>query len=212
MTVYQGTDLLDLTPERATSPDAQHVLRFGAVVDDVAGAFGVAWASRYQVWSSVFRYTCQTRAEIATLKTFLAARRGRYAPCWVPTWTADLTLTVVPNNITQALTITDPGPVARSLLGTRSARYVAVIPAGAGGIYGLIVVPLAIGAPHDNGDGTYTLRTDTVYAGPTLPIDRYRVSILKYARLDTDAVRIDYSARDAVRAVLSFVELPWETP
>lgn len=212
MTTYIGSTLLDLTPDVDTKGATDHTRRFGAFVENPSGVFGVAWGDRYQAWTKTFRYVCRSRAEIATLKSFLAERAGRYLPCWVPTWNDDLVLTVVPDSLTSSITALHPGPSGMALLGTSAARHVAIIPPGADGIYGLIVAPMSVGAATDNGDGTVLVRTDAVYFGPTFPAASYRVSLLKFARLDTDSVALDYSVPGVVTAVLPFVELPYETP
>lgn len=203
---YLGVEVLDVAPEREATA-REHVARFGAVLDNPAGAFAVSWQTGSLAWTRTFRYVCTTRAELAALRDFLARRAGRYAPVWVPTWTDDLPL--APGVTTGGATLTirsSVGAAALALLGTGPCRHCTVLPR-AGGVYSAL-----IRGAVDNGDGTATVTLDGVPGGPAITAQTGRVSLLKYARLDSDTITLDATVRAAVVALLPFRELPTETP
>lgn len=151
-----------------------------------------------------FSWSAYGRADIAALKAFIARRKGRVVPVWVSTDNADIVL------------------AQQALAGQSSIRIKRIG-------YSQLVFPTGNGRRHvsvkkkdgtlqafkvtsclDNLDGTETLVLDGQLAD-SYPVGAH-FSYLTLCRLESDEVRLAYTASHVCDAQLNFVELPKETP
>lgn len=153
-------------------------------------------------------WTAFGREEIATMREFLAARKGRAVPFWLPSYQGDATL--AEQLLTDAAIATIEWiRYAQQMYGTTGARrHVALWEHGVAGEFDLYRIEDA----DDPGNGaTETLTLDPIAVRDYDPATTV-VSFLKFGRLDVDLVDISYPDTEHAEAVIPFRELPMEAP
>ena len=85
-TLYRGHDLLTVMPNGREDRD-QELVTVTEVLDSLTGQAAAPigqWASPMFDWP--FIWFLPDRDTISEFLWWLAERRGRFSPCWVPTW------------------------------------------------------------------------------------------------------------------------------
>jgi hypothetical protein len=149
---------------------------------------------------------CDGPEEAAALRAFLDTRRGRLLPFWLPSWDEDLTLVADAGQGLDQLMISSPEDVGYHAL---------VYPLGAPRRHVQLWAPgqapsyHRITALEDWDSGVQEIDID-----PVLPVSittDWRVSFLRFCRLDTDAPRLEWDG-DTVSCALPIREIPAECP
>lgn len=203
MDTYKNYELLTETRVRNDSTDATFK-RGLSVIASVVGKRLVL--DRWGVPSVVssFAWSAYGRAEIATLKAFIARRKGRIAPCWVSTDNADLILA-------------QDTLAGQSTIRIKRIGYTQLVfPTGNGRRHVSVkkkdgtLQAFKVASCLDNLDGTETLVLDGQLSD-SYPAGAH-FSYLTLCRLESDEVRIAYTSPHVCDTQLNFVELPKETP
>jgi hypothetical protein len=201
---YRGFDVLEF-PANWPSNQKRDYNRSLVTLDPGAGPISVIDKGGTAITSQPFPWLMLNHSQVTTLRAFVLARFGRFAPFWIPTWDQDLVLV-------QDATAADTGIKIQSEFYTRfmfpnkARRYVAMIPMDQGGnVYRQITSSV------DNGDGTETLGFDSAI-GKIFPAARTMVSFLIFARLDADQVEIEWLNNDLAQTTIEIAELPREVP
>lgn len=151
-----------------------------------------------QTTDATLGWLATTRAEIAAMKQFIARRRGRLVPVWIPTLTQEMVVGASAASGQPVLSI--PNFDYSTYYTADTARRTLLIVAGG------TVIPATINSWIG---ANVTLSTNlpvTVPKGAT-------VSLLKLSRLQNDAITMtSIPGNIAVQSVMSFTELPSETP
>jgi hypothetical protein len=201
--IYRGHDLLSVMPNNREERDQRALMRV-ELLDSQTGQVSTrpAWAGL--LVDHPFTWTLDGRAEIGDFLQWCAFRRGRYTPCWVPTWRQELTLAEPAGSGDTELTIVDVG-YTTSLFPSEARRHLAIITATAGV---RTITPRRVTDALENGDGTEMLTLEAA-SGIALPIDTM-IAYLVLARLDSDDVELLWYHYQAAEAVVRLVELPRE--
>lgn len=203
MYYYKGYEVLTETPDRGAATTARHERGLSVIASTVGkrlvlDRWGVPSVIRSFTWAAF------GRPEVAALRAFIARRKGRVVPCWVPTGQADLTLAQAASAGADRITILRVGYASLVFPTGSGRRHLAV--SKRDGTSQAVQITSAI----DNQDGTESLVLDS-----TLP-ESYpagaHMSYLVLCRLESDLVRLAFTTPHTAEAQLSFVELPKETP
>lgn len=174
------------------------------VVDNQTGMVAVDSTAKGQpILSYQHSEKMLSRAEISAFLGFLSRRAGRRVPFWTPTQEDDFTLLSIGFNV---VTVESCGYSA-SVWPTGKRRHVAMIVCRPLTIYSVgDQILRGITAAVDNGDGTETLNLylANVDAGD---VGKVRLSLLRYCRLESDAVEMTWYGSCAAAARLGFREL-----
>lgn len=206
MSTHLGHDVLELNYNRLGAfQEALH--RKFVVLDSKMGLRTSDEQSPAPAVVRPFVWTALGDAEIATMRAFLDARKGRAVPFWLPTFQWDLKLSqdVIE---TQAIITIDWIRYVQQMWGTTAARRnVAVWTIG-----DPTMDFYRISAATDPGD----YQTETLTLDPPAirdyPAATRVVSFLKFCRLETDEVEINYPALGVAEATIQVRELPLEAP
>lgn len=203
MTSYKNHEVLTAVKDRTADSNAS-LSRGLSIVASAVGKHLVL--DRWGVPRIVrtFDYTALSRPEVAELKAFLARRRGRVVPCWVPTDNADLLLAQPALANEASLDVVAAGYTSNAFRGGNGRRHIAIKLAGGARFCAKVI------SCTENPDGTERLALDAAVP-QTLPAGT-AVSFLTLCRLESDASTITYMSPHVASARLSFVELPKETP
>jgi hypothetical protein len=200
-TLYRGHDLLTVMPNGREDRN-QDAVTAVYMLDSLTGqVFGAErWVSPVHEWP--FLWFLPDRSTINDFLWWVAERRGRYAPCWVPTWRRELTLRTAAGTADTTLTI-EAVDYTANLFPLESRRHIAaVIPAS--GVY--TVYPRRVTAAVDNGDGTETLTLESAFG---VALDSKSVlCFVVLCRLAEDGVVLSWPHPFAAEARTRFVELP----
>lgn len=206
MSLYLGLDVLDqAVHDRAGTVDESLRRKF-ALLDGGTGAREADAQSDAPAGARPFLWTCLSRAEVADLRAFLSARKGRCVPFWVPTYQQDLTLAADLASGASSATIRWVGYTAHMFPSGGGRRHVALYDPGASVAYRKVT------AATDPGTGlTESLALDSP-APRLFPAATTIVSFLRLCRLDEDEVRIQWTSRGFAQAELRLRDLPAEAP
>lgn len=154
-----------------------------------------------------FTWTAIGRGEIAAMRAFLDARKGRAVPFWLPSFQWDLALAadVAPNQ--SAATIMWVRYKQQMWRTTAARRHLALWSLG-----NSAMDYCRITAATDSGDyQTETLTLDPV-ARRSYSRAQTVLSFLKFCRLEEDRVEISYPTANIAEASVLVRELPLEAP
>lgn len=194
--VWQGYAVLDERPDRAEDIDETWA-RTLAVLDSLTGIVMTDETSGSPVIRRTYAWLLNGRAAIDKWKKWAAARAGRYAALWLPTFADDLELV-------QAV---GAGDTALRVKNTLSARYVGNHPLRAA-----VRIELADGTVlHRRVTGiteldaaTEAIGLDSALGIVVQPADVRRVMWMGLARLDADALEIHYETDSVARLQATF--------
>lgn len=200
-TLYRGHDLLTEMPNAREDRDHE-AMTVVDVFDSLTGQARVTvpWDTPVIDWP--FLWYLESRSRVNDFVWWLAERRGRFAPCWVPTWRRDLTLHTAAGSSDTDLVI-EWIDYTSVMFPHESRRHIAAIVPGSG-VY--TVVPRRITNAVDNGDGTETITIESAF-GQALTTKSV-LSFLVLCRLAEDEVTIHWFHPNAAEARTRFVELP----
>lgn len=204
---YLGYDVLELDFNRK-GPVEDRLDRDFALLDPETGKRLADEITVAPAGTRTFVWTAFGRAEIATMRTFLEARKGRAVPFWLPTYQFDLALA---EDLLTSATIATIEWVryTQQMLGTTGARrHIALWTEGIPGGMSYHLIEDA----DDPGNGTTESLTITPGATTDYDADATVISFLKFCRLESDQVRISYPDTDHAEAEIQIRELPLEAP
>lgn len=96
MTTYAGLDLLMIAPN-AVSQWGTSATRDTLAAANPQGNVVVTTTDAIARGTRTLDWTCETRADLTALTTFLDTRRGELVACWIPTYQTDLVVqSIVP--------------------------------------------------------------------------------------------------------------------
>ncbi len=208
--LYDGTELLVIEPMGGEA--AQRAVALEAAGETVAGVHGAGhtlFGEALPKETLALEWLCDSREELADLRAFLARRAGRLNPFWLSTFQHDVTplsmggssLTYQANGYAALfpLIADTPQPTERWVLRRPDGFCLAV----------------EVEDVTDNGDGTETLFFAVSYDSPLTadyPLSTFRVSRLRYARLEADEITTEYLAPALARVRVSAVTCPADAP
>lgn len=205
MATHQGLDVLEIDGdgrfERADAHDrAIVVLDAGHGRKDADDIEGVSGVHRDYLWTGL------GLSDVAALKAFIDARKGRAVPFWLATLEHDVTLNGDHN-------------AAHAFIDIVSIGYTENLFPYSGARRHLFFRSLATGAAFyrkvtssvNNLNGTESLYLDSAL-GVSVPVADYMVGFLRLCRLEEDEVTISWSARSHQAARIRLHELPLEAP
>jgi hypothetical protein len=203
MSTYLGVDLLDQQTHNMRESIRHSFSRKGTLVGSGLGRRTWDDDVGQAIPARSFTWLANGRSEIALLRAFLAARRGRFVPFWTPTFGAEIPLAAAASSGASTITIRFIS-YTRTMFQVLARRYLAFTrPQGTFFI-------AKVTASVDNGNGTETLNLSASLP-EDVPVDRL-VSYLAFCRLDSDDVPIRWQNPFLAEADLAFRELPLEVP
>lgn len=207
MTTYQGYDVLEINYNRIGRIE-ERVRRKFVLLDSVTGnrqsdEQGIAPSP-----VRPFSWLAFGRAEMAELRDFLDARKGRAVPFWLPSYQWDLSLYQDLDNLDTSAIISWVRYTSEMFSTSHGGRrHVALWDLGVGSFE-----YYEITAASDPGDGVTEALTLSPAAVRDYMASRTVISFLKLCRLDEDAVEIRYPSGDVAEATIQVRELPLEVP
>lgn len=170
-------------------------------LDNVTGLHTVRSHTTTPIASFEMTVTLVGRDEIIAFKQYVKDLKGRALPTWVPTWLPDMKPTT---DFSGTSMVIESIGYEDDLYPHNARKHLAIIDHT-----GEVFVRGVSGA-SDNGT-TETITLDATM-GQTIYANACLVSFLMYARIDSDALRIDWNSRELAEARIGFVELPREAP
>jgi hypothetical protein len=201
---YLGLDVLDGLPANEGAVQDGYVRRL-EVLDPGPGLMTVDARDVAPDWVRPVLWRCTSRAGATELREFLARRRGRAVPFWLPTFDEDLTLAADALTSVSTLSIVSCG-YSNLLFPLGPARRHLALQASPG-----TPIYRKVTAAVDNQDGTETLTLDTAIDRDLLA-GRAMISFLRYCRLDDDGPVIDWTGPAYCECALPVRELAAECP
>lgn len=149
-----------------------------------------------------YLWTCRNRAEIRAFQAWLAVRRGRLVPLWVPTWRRDLLLVQGVGASDPGISIQPCGYTQYAFLQKARQHVSFFLPDGS------LACRRVLQAQDNGASETLTLASALGQAAPVGTL----VCFLTYCRLASDDVELTYITDSIAEAQLHFVEIPEEAP
>lgn len=202
--IYQGFDVLEAQADgRLARIDAHE--REMALMGPATGRIAIDDVQGVSELVREYAWTCLGPADVATLKAFIDARRGRAVPFWLPSMERDLELN---GDFTAGhgfIDIETVGYTAQLFPWSGARRHLYLSAPG--------VTPIArkVTSAVNNLNGTESLYLDSPL-GASFPKATTVVSFLRLCRKEDDGVSISWTSRGYQTATLSFRELPLEAP
>lgn len=205
MTQYLGYDVLEAVADgRVSRVDSYErgMVSVGSPFGrlDVDDTEGVSEVVRAYAW------TCIGLSEVAVLKAFVDARRGRQIPFWLPSLEHDLQLNGDHNSGHTFLDVVAVGYTEELWPYSGARRHLCIRNMLSGA-----VVYRKVTSSVNNLNGTESLYLDSPL-GVDVPVAGWQVSFLRLCRMDEDGIDLSFDARDYAAATLRFRELPHEAP
>lgn len=199
---FRTVEVLNIHPDSPTGTDQEQWTLASERVGSDLGPFQIRLFANSPIVEKKVTWNLIGRSEFLAFRQWLACRRGRRVPLWVPTYQDDLTLV--------AAAATNAGSIdiaavdfANKFLGYSSRVKIAVIQNG-------LIMPLVVTSVTTPSAGVERLFLETTTTAAVSI--RARVSFLLYARLTEDKVSIEYLNNNVASVAASFTELPRETP
>lgn len=202
MTIYEGYEVLEETPNAAAS--REHAwLRAVARLD--AGTGAVAQVDRAEIARLAprgFSWLAEGRPAITALRAWLSDRRGRQWPFWVATRRHDLVMT---QDLGAGLTVlvAERTGYTRFQFADFSRRHLAFFLPGGAVHYRKVTAAAINGATEE-----LTLASGIAGGVPAETL----VSFLLLCRLAADEQELLWHSSELVELVMDFLELPREAP
>ncbi len=199
---FRGSELLNIHPDTDDGADEEQWTLSSERVGSDLGPFQIRLFATSPVLARKAQWTLTGRAEFNVFRKWLATRRGRRVPLWVPTYQDDLTLvaTALINAGSIDIAAVD---FANKFMGSTTRVKIAVIQNG-------IIMPLVVTSvtvPSTGVERLFLESTTTAAVGLNA-----KVCFLLYARLTDDKVSIEYHNIGLATVEAGFTELPRETP
>lgn len=199
-TIYRGHELVTTRLNRREQPDTAASVRVEQL-ESRQGSVALLRPSGTHTQSRPFLYFLEGRTAISDFTQFLARRRGRYSPVWVPTGHCDLELAAAIGASDTDIDIQECG-YTDNYFPSESRRHLAFISPDAS------IIARRVTASVDNGDGTETLTIESAL-GVAFPTYGTLVSFLVLARLADDAVTVHWHHPTKIaEAKVRYVEIP----
>ncbi len=204
-------DVLTIVPPR-TGARAEPWQRAVYRADAPSGVFSISVPALRPIIRYEMEYVTRSRAEYATLYTFLANRRGRAVPFWLPTFQRDIPILSSAANV---LTTVDTG-YAAALAADPWRKYLILYSQGTT-YQSAVCVTSAV----SNGDGTATItwnettldfEGDWAHQLALTRADQAVAAELVFARLDSDSIVTRWITNVLAKVKITAIELPQETP
>lgn len=199
---HKGFDVFPFHPNR-TGPAAEQFQRRVEVLDPVTGDIAVDQQSAAPAPAIPVIVTCFGWEEVAALRDFLDARKGRAVPFWLPSYHEDLALAAECTAGSASALISRVG-YAEMFAPTRSRRHLVLwephLPFEAYQVTTAVDLGL-----------TESLTLAPV-ASRTYPAATTLISFLKFCRLDSDLTQIRWPSARVAEATLTVREIPTEVP
>lgn len=203
---YLGFDVLEINPNRLGPIEDRHRRKF-ALLDGETGKRTADEHSPVPSPGRPFTWTAFDRAEIAALRAFLAARKGRAVPFWLPSYQWDLTLSEDVLEDQASISVNWVRYVEQMWGTTGARRHVALFE-----LAQLSQDYYRISDADDPGTHlTESLTIDPV-AVRDYPAATTVISFLKLCRLEDDGVEIEHFDGKTAQATINVRELPQEAP
>lgn len=206
MTIYQGFDVLELNYNRIGRVD-ERVRRKVMLLDPKTGVRRQDEQSPAPTPTRPFSWFASGRAEIAAMRAFLEARKGRAVPFWLPSFQWDLRLT---EDLTQTSVIATIQwcRYGEQMFGTTAARrHLALWDLGLG-----TMEYYRVEDTNDPGDEVTESLTVDPAAVRTYQANRTVISFLKLCRLELDQAEIRHHNGTIAEATINVREIPLEAP
>jgi hypothetical protein len=203
---YLGFDVLELNYNRV-GPFEERLRRKFVLLNSKTGRRITDEQAPAPASMRPFTWTAIGRDEIAAMRTFLDARRGRAVPFWLPSFQWDLALAEdVAQNQSSATILWVR--YKQQMWGTTAARrHLALWSLGDGTMDYCRVVDAIDVANY---------QTETLTLDPVAQREYTRsatvLSFLKFCRLDEDRIEISYPSPQVAEATIRVRELPLEAP
>lgn len=186
--LYLGAEILTIAPNRQ-GPTPQGQKLDPIVHDPVTRPPTVQTPNTQPSAGRSVEFLTMDLGRVADLRTFLAARKGRQKPFWLPSWQKDLVIAAAAGAGVGTLVIRECGYATRIWPAGAARRHVLLrSPAG-------VIVPRRVSLAVSNGDGTETL-TLIGPAGETthgVAIDTtWLAMLMRFMRLDDDNVAFEW--------------------
>ncbi len=216
--VLGGRPVLTMMPHAVDGREVQLVR--GDASDVFSGATAIETDEAVQNVQRSFQFMCTNRQEIADLRAFFRARKGRFESFFYPTWRWEFGLQgyELPNfgNFNMYLTHSRLHSV---FVRTPSVGWF-VISRGGGYVShnvtseAQIIEDVAPGTDrvHSNADQGHLAPIPPFFASITPPDETYRVYWMRYGRFDTDKIEFEYQGEDFGVATVTLVETSDEIP
>lgn len=203
---YLGYDVLELNYNRVGGIEERLSRKF-VLLDPKTGKRVADEQSPSPAAARPFTWTAFGRAEIAAMRQFLEARKGRAVPFWLPSFQWDLSLTEdLPE--TSAIATVQYVRYVQQMWGTTGARrHIALWTIGEGGMDYYRISNASDPANYV----TESLTLDPVAVRDYL-LETTVISFLKLCRMDSDRVTIEYPSGRVAEATMPVRELPMEAP
>lgn len=151
-------------------------------------------------------FVCKTRAELDDLESFCRSLKGMWQAFWIPTWNDDVTV-LVPGGSSRIIRDID---YTASLFPNKAFTYIHVVDQTDWQSWCL----LSVGSSVNNGDGTETLSgsydVSGTFDGATSATHRFM--FLRFVRLSSDDVQIEYLDGDRAIVKLEITNVPSSNP
>jgi hypothetical protein len=200
--IFRGIEVLNLHVDTVDGTEREH---WTLSSERSGGALGPFLMRPYAASPVVLRksyWVLSSRAERAAFRAWLAARRGRKNPLWVPTYQDDVTLSLAAAFNAGSLDVYAAN--FAGYLGANPRLHLAAL------MPDRTVMPLTVTNVSVPSAGVERLFLEAPLTA-AIPLNT-RISFLTYARLSEDAVTMEHINADASLVSASFTELPRETP
>jgi len=204
MASYLGFTVLDLTePDRADGTRDEFERRIYEL-NSQTGIRSVDVPSPADTVVREFQWASLSRAEVKVLRSFIDARNGRGIAFWLLGWEHDLRFLPGSESFENPIFIDIVGYTANVFPIGSQRRHLAVRDRTTNAVYFRKVLSALVTATEEQ------LTLDS--SMPAFDTDFATISFLRFARLDTDEPRIEWSGGQYARCALPIRELPLETP
>lgn len=211
---YKGFSVLAWVPDGVEGKSGTWMTPLERL-DVPSGAFAVTAPALHPVHGQKFLYKSQSRdLDHAPLWSFLSALLGRLTPFWCPTFQRDMDVVATTLG---TLTITKVGYAALFAADPIGSKYLYVFNQN-----GTNAVAALVTAAVDNGDGTETITYSTLVTdiGGTGDLAENEttletadgISLLRFSRLDDDAIPQQFYTTDLIDTVVSVASILNEQP
>lgn len=210
---YQSFDVLSWLPDGIDNRAGAWTTPLERI-DVPSGAFAMTAPALHPVHASKAIYRCLARADHVALWTWLAARLGRYGAFWCPSFQRDLEIL---NSTSLGTWLIRYAGFSALFAADPSANYLYGFK-----LAGSFACTVKVTAAVDNGDGTETITYSTsgllvggnggsgVY--DTTLVTAVAASLLRFARLDADAITQTFASREVVDVALAIASITGEAP